>query len=749
MQKLIEQFEKLEEFVAKNELSSALKDLQNLQEKEAIASSEDLKAWLEEHKKEGKELKLGIVGRVKAGKSSLLNALFFEGKDILPKAATPMTAALTILEYDESLSASVEFFSNEDLKKIEAEHARYEKELKQRVDERLEEEKARAEKKARQEQKELNFDLAKEREKARKTIEKELKSTVLYASYEQYEKIEKSGIKPHELETNLKASSIEELKDILQDYVGAEGKYMPFTKSVTLRLNLEGLKDMKIIDSPGINDPIVSREERTKKLLKDCDAVFLISPAGQFLNAEDLNLLDRISDKEGICEFRILASQADNQLFTDAREKGGGTLNGALESIKTSLSSNFEKTLSAFKEERNSAEIKKTIDKLIKSGTDNLLLSSSACYAMFKNFDNKASWDSNLQRVWENLNDEYKDFFSDESTAKENLKSIANIELIQDNLAQIRSNKDIIIENKQKSYVEAKKNTFKSYSEGIAKLLQARIDELNSKDKASIAKQISELSKQKANASFELGEAYEQSCFDFKYGLDDKLKEQKAHYFKEAKKETKDSQKIESETYEVSNSSWYNPFSWGSTKTKTREFQTINAADVRNALDEMLEKLQDLFNIEINKQKEKFRRKLYEKLIGVIQKNFNAEEIDLPKIAGILKSIIASIPVKELDYSDKLPDKLKQSGKLIKWEAEEFMEEVNSFLSEFSKEVSLDINNFIKDLEKSLESSNIVEKLFASYEEELQRLQSELENKELNIEKYSKMLAELKELNNV
>ena len=46
-----------------------------------------------------RDLQIGIVGRVKAGKSSLLNALLFSGESILPKAPTPMTAALTILSY--------------------------------------------------------------------------------------------------------------------------------------------------------------------------------------------------------------------------------------------------------------------------------------------------------------------------------------------------------------------------------------------------------------------------------------------------------------------------------------------------------------------------------------------------------------------------------------------------------------------------------------------------------------------------
>ena len=54
---------------------------------------------------------------------------------------------------------------------------------------------------------------------------------------------------------------------------------MPFTKSVTIKLNNENLKDIEIIDTPGINDPIASREERTKELLKNCDVIFVVSPS--------------------------------------------------------------------------------------------------------------------------------------------------------------------------------------------------------------------------------------------------------------------------------------------------------------------------------------------------------------------------------------------------------------------------------------------------------------------------------------
>ena len=56
-------------------------------------------------------LQIGIVGQVKAGKSSFLNSLFFNGENVLPKASTPMTAGLTIIEYAEKKTFEVEYFN--------------------------------------------------------------------------------------------------------------------------------------------------------------------------------------------------------------------------------------------------------------------------------------------------------------------------------------------------------------------------------------------------------------------------------------------------------------------------------------------------------------------------------------------------------------------------------------------------------------------------------------------------------------
>ena len=57
---------------------------------------------------------LAVIGQVKAGKSTFLNALLFGGQSLLPQAASPKTAVLTRLEYAPETSLTVEYYTEED-----------------------------------------------------------------------------------------------------------------------------------------------------------------------------------------------------------------------------------------------------------------------------------------------------------------------------------------------------------------------------------------------------------------------------------------------------------------------------------------------------------------------------------------------------------------------------------------------------------------------------------------------------------
>lgn len=137
-----------QELIKKSALiEKALKE-QGLQERarpfmsdNAVIKTEELEKTLKEMQAEDRDLKVGIIGRVKAGKSSLLNALIFEGVEVLPKAATPMTASLTILKYANTLSAEVEFYSPKDIAELKNEHERYVREFNRIVEEEVKKQK--------------------------------------------------------------------------------------------------------------------------------------------------------------------------------------------------------------------------------------------------------------------------------------------------------------------------------------------------------------------------------------------------------------------------------------------------------------------------------------------------------------------------------------------------------------------------------------------------------------------------------
>ena len=66
-----------------------------------------------------RKLNIAVVGRVKAGKSTFLNTVIFNGKHILPEAFTPKTATLTKIEYAESNSLEVEYYSPDEWQELE------------------------------------------------------------------------------------------------------------------------------------------------------------------------------------------------------------------------------------------------------------------------------------------------------------------------------------------------------------------------------------------------------------------------------------------------------------------------------------------------------------------------------------------------------------------------------------------------------------------------------------------------------
>lgn len=238
--------------------------LNSLQEKKktllTLANKASEYGWIPKSKSEGKNvisleeikeklekdtLTIGVIGQMKCGKSTFLNSFIFED-DVLPAATTPMTAALSVITYGETKRIVAEFYTVDEWAEQKQQAARS---LDDAVD---------------------NLDESK-----------------IKAAKELVNKSAKLGSSLN----SLLGKTQEDTFENLIEYVGADGKYISITKSVTIYYPKDYLKGVEIVDTPGFNDPIVSREERTKEFLKKADVVLMMLYAGRPFDATDRDII--------------------------------------------------------------------------------------------------------------------------------------------------------------------------------------------------------------------------------------------------------------------------------------------------------------------------------------------------------------------------------------------------------------------------------------------------------------------------
>ncbi len=771
-----------QELIKKSALVEKTLQEQGLQERarpfisdNAVITTEELEKTLKEMQDTDRNLKVGIIGRVKAGKSSLLNALIFEGVEVLPKAATPMTASLTVLKYAQNLSAEVEFYSPKDIAELENEHERYVREFNRIVDEEVkkQKEKQSLSNRAKEGIKKFSNILGrnkieaapKERvlsdeeilEKARRIAKSELeKDTKLVSSHDQYERMKKSGlINPKDLETRIQADSLEELHQKLYQFVGKEGKFMPYTKAVQISLNNPNLKDLEIIDTPGVNDPIVSREERTKALLKDCDVVFIISPSSQFLTDNDMDLFDRVSNKEGLQEIYFVASQTDSVVCAPSEVQNSRQhLPTAFENAQKSLSSSLDKAMEALIQ--TNPNQRGIFEKAIKNG---VILASGVCFSMYKDFNNQASWERNQKteeyhNALRNLRDAYPDAFSSDDKSKESLLFLSNMGAIEERLKKAAKEKEKIISQKLQDYAQSQANNLHSL---IAQLLQDLEEEkkrVKNADISAIKEQI--VVYQNLSGEIEMGfrDAYEEFILHFinniRVGLNETLT-------KAIQKASALAQNEEGEEYYTERvkqgglggwarffGSIFNEKDWGYNEVE-RTRATIKAGAVLDYLTEMHERCESALNDSANSFKIVFKKELYAKVFSQLREIISDDLIDEVAFQKSVKAVLDSIEFKEFDYADKLPSEIRgKTGFLKGDEANAFIQSVGNYVRNFEAETKKDVKGYIQGLRENLEKQNFASDTLQKLKENMQNLHNQVQNKEQSIAQLDAQIKALK-----
>ena len=208
--------------------------LQLLQRAKEYGWIDDSTLKAEIKRAEEQKLTIGVIGQMKAGKSTFLNSFIF-GDTILPAATSPMTASLSYITYGPEKKLVAEFYTPDEWVEL--------------------------------------------RNTAQLSIEEGQESTAQGSKIKAAQELVAKAGKISQLDSLLGKTKEDSFSNLI-DYVGADGKYIAITKAVTLYYPLEYLKGVEIVDTPGFNDPIVSREERTRQFLKQADVSLLLLYAG-------------------------------------------------------------------------------------------------------------------------------------------------------------------------------------------------------------------------------------------------------------------------------------------------------------------------------------------------------------------------------------------------------------------------------------------------------------------------------------
>ena len=123
--------------------------------------------------------------------------------------------------------------------------------------------------------------------------------------------IQESQLQASQICADLPASKTVKTDEIKR-YTSADSKYAKFVKSVELYENLELLKDnVRIIDTPGIDDAVALREELVRRFMQECDLMVHLMNVSQSATQKDLDFIVSSLQNSHAVRLAVLLTHAD------------------------------------------------------------------------------------------------------------------------------------------------------------------------------------------------------------------------------------------------------------------------------------------------------------------------------------------------------------------------------------------------------------------------------------------------------
>lgn len=674
-------------------------------------------------------LRIGIVGRVKAGKSSLLNSLVFGGQDILPKAATPMTAALTFLEFGEKPSVTVEFFEQSDINKFSEDAKKYK---------RLIEKESEVIRKNLEENARRRPSMSQDDETIKNNAIKKIKEDngKLDSSYDQYQRIQKvfSSVsdKIAKGKEILSIQSINDIKKVLVDYVGESGKYMPITKNVNITFPLPALEGITIVDTPGFNDPVPSRDNKANELLRECDVVLILTITNQMISSEDVEVISRITRKDGIRELYIIASQFDSSLHgREILEASNHKLKNAIDHVKNDTIIHIKEVVTHI----NRDEI---FDTILSEGEKRIFHSSGLCQSMFDTWANKQNWDEGRNHVWKSLVRDFPDDFSnsDAETTKYSLALLGNIKAIQASIQDVKTRKKDIFHKKLMGFQTKYDTAAREAHKKILDYIDKHIKSIKKADLAKIEKKNADLAKFKADMEPAFKNIFDIAIENWESNILDKLNAKLDDFANATLENIENATGTETKRWTTGR--------WIFKEEHSETYTTINTYEVKNSIQRFIDKMNMMIGSYMEKQNRALEINISSKILQFWLKKYPETMDNGDKIDKRIRSIVHEAIVNISEYSEKPFS--NQTGRLTSYEAEEFKAEATLYASKLKKIFSTWIYDNVEATIYNLRKTNFATTLLKDYEEQLNQKKEEVKEPTRALENWTQIQKEVQQI---
>lgn len=693
------------------------------------AKVQNLHENMDDIKKEERVLKIGIVGEVKAGKSSFLNALVFEGDTILPKAPTPMTAALTKLGYSEKPYAKIVFYTDYDWDIIEKNSSEYDEFISRKVDHEVEIYSNK-----------MSAGCLTSSMPNFETVEAKYKNEAplqFSACKELTRMVDRNGIdlgKYLNTTKEIVGKKSSEYMDELTNYVGAKGKFTPIVKHTELYIDNPLLKDIEIVDTPGLNDPILSRSETTKKFLINCDVAFLLSYVGQFLSDEDIQFLMKSLPREGIRKAVLIGSKFDSGMldFNARKTTFMKAFKGSLKNYNSQAENNIKDCVSGSNCPAVMYEIQKSLPpKYI----------SSLMYSASK----KKQKNEELNEEEANIIAQFNSRFQGFDDSHKNLMDFSNILNIKDEIfTEIRNNKEKIISERIETLTRSQTANIVSILEDININARNNLSDLKKYDCGQLREKLNNLTHKLNSIRSEVKNLFEMSSINARKILNELSIEIEA----EIDNYTNISVKSRSETKRKTERTGL--FGWR--KENYNITITTKSADIHEVISN-IRKYANRVKGKINEEFDRLfdvgslKRNVKNTIVGAFDlsdKNFNENDILVP-LEIVLKKI--SIPHIDIDLEDYDEEIIRQfsSGVAEGQKISELILLQEKVMQSMSNDIMKDVLKTGDIIENMLieQAGVFVDNIEKQLSSNVEILENKLNDKENSILEYDKFIADI------